>query len=92
MVIQTFFGLTAKDKPIIYRQIFELCYYGQGGFTFNEVMEMPIWLRRFYIQEINKEIKREKELREQGNKKGKDFVNPNEHLKNLYDKTQNRPR
>lgn len=91
MVIQTFFGLTAKDKPLIYRQVFELCYYGQGGFTFNEVMDMPIWLRQFYIQEINKEIKREQDAIKKQNK-GNDVVNPNAHLKDLYNKTVNKPR
>lgn len=33
-----------------------MCYHGQGGFTWDEVYNLPIHLRRFYIMEINKVI------------------------------------
>ncbi len=50
----TFFGLTPKNKPDIHEEVFALCYYGQGGFTHDEVYNMPIYLRRFYLKEIKK--------------------------------------
>jgi len=31
-----------------------LCYYGKGGFTHNEVYNMPRYLREFYLKQIQK--------------------------------------
>jgi hypothetical protein len=30
-----------------YSQIHEICFWGQGGYQWGEVYEMPIWLRKF---------------------------------------------
>jgi len=51
-----FFGLTIDYKLGLHEEIFSLCYYGKGGFTWNEVYELPIHLRRYYIQQISKAI------------------------------------
>lgn len=51
-----FFGLTTDYKLGLHEEIFSLCYYGKGGFTWNEVYELPIHLRRYYIQQISKAI------------------------------------
>jgi hypothetical protein len=51
-----FFGLTPEYKLGLHEEIFSLCYYGKGGFTWEEVYNLPIYLRRFYIQQINKAI------------------------------------
>ena len=38
-------------------------YHGGGGFIHSEVYNMPIWLRRFHINNINKHItKQNKEM------------------------------
>jgi len=29
-----------------------LIYHGNGGFTFSDVYNMPIWTRKFYINKI----------------------------------------
>jgi hypothetical protein len=29
-----------------------LIYHGNGGFTFSDVYNMPIWVRKFYISKI----------------------------------------
>ena len=31
-----------------------MCYHSQGGFTHDEVYQMPIYLRRFYFEELRK--------------------------------------
>lgn len=31
-----------------------LCYYGKGGFTHDEVYNMPRYLRVFYLKQIEK--------------------------------------
>ena len=44
----TFFGLTYEYNQKVYDQIFELVYYGQGGFTYDDVYSMPVNLRAYY--------------------------------------------
>ena len=52
----TFFGLTQEYRPILHREINQLVYHGGGGYTHDQVYSMPIWLRRFYIRDINRII------------------------------------
>ena len=33
-------------------ECFDLIYHGNGGFTWSDVYNMPIWARRFYIGKI----------------------------------------
>jgi hypothetical protein len=33
-----------------------LCYYGKGGFTWNDVYDLPIHLRRFYIKQVSNAV------------------------------------
>ena len=49
----TFFGLTPEDRPKIHEEVFALSYYGEGGFPYNHVYNMPIYLRRFYLKKIS---------------------------------------
>lgn len=51
-----FFGLTPNYKIGLHEEIFSLCYYGKGGFTWDEVYSLPIHLRRFYIQQVSKAV------------------------------------
>ena len=55
----SFFGLQSKDKPLIHEQIFQLIYFGKGGFTFDEVYNMPIYLRSFYYKRLEKQYNEE---------------------------------
>ena len=61
----TFFGLTPEYKVILHREVFGLCYNGNGGFTHSEVYNMPIHLRHFYIKQLtdskHDEIRRQEE-------------------------------
>jgi hypothetical protein len=60
-----FFGLAPDYKLGLHEEIFSLCYYGKGGFTWEDVYSLPIHLRRFYIQQISKAIE-ERNKAEQG--------------------------
>jgi hypothetical protein len=66
-----FFGLTpnlAKEyRAKFLTQIHEICFYGQGGYSWPVVYEMPLWLRRFTYHKIkehydnqNKEMEKAK--------------------------------
>ena len=51
-----FFGLTstsAKQHRVDFlTQIHEICFYGQGGYRWQEVYDMPLWLRKFTYHKI----------------------------------------
>ncbi|HAI43236.1 MAG TPA: hypothetical protein DCM40_36610 [Maribacter sp.] len=48
-------------------QIFDLVYYGKG-FTYQDVTDMPIYLRVYYINKINKIFKDKNKAQEKANK------------------------
>ena len=56
----TFFGLTQKYRLHIQEACFDLVYYGKG-FTYTEVYNMPVYLRNFFIQKLNKIFKKRNE-------------------------------
>ena len=37
----------------IFKQIHEIVFHGKGGYDYNTIYNMPIWLRRFTFKEIN---------------------------------------
>jgi len=47
-----FFGLGFSYKKIFHSEIFNLVFHGQGGFSWIDVYNMPVWLRNFYISKI----------------------------------------
>ena len=53
----TFFGLTSETAPqirlSIFKQIHEIVFHGKGGYDYNTIYNMPIWLRKFTFKEIN---------------------------------------
>lgn len=64
-----FFGPTPEYRPYLHSEIFNLVYYGKGGFTWECVYEMPIFLRRFYIKKINEAIEEENKAHKEASKK-----------------------
>ena len=64
----TFFGQPASNRPAIHEEVFSLIYYGQGGFTHSEAYNMPVPLRRFYIQQIVKSVDEQKKEMEKAQK------------------------
>jgi hypothetical protein len=63
----TFFGLTSKYRNVIFQQIHDLVYHGGGGFIHSEVYNMPVWMRKFHIQSINKYLKEKSDQQKQQN-------------------------
>jgi hypothetical protein len=45
----------------VYQEVHELTYHGGGGFTYSEVYNMPIYLRRFSLKKINDYLKAKQE-------------------------------
>ena len=50
----TFFGLTPKYRLQFQTTIFDLIYHSNGGFSYQDVYHMPVYLRTFYVQKLNK--------------------------------------
>ena len=63
-----FFGLAPDYKLGLHEEIFSLCYHGKGGFSWDDVYNLPIHLRRFYIQQVSKAIE-ERNKAERGESK-----------------------
>ncbi len=77
----TFFGLTLdnvkQSRVAIFTQIHEICFHGKGGYQWEEVYNMPIWLRRFTFDRIQKFYKEEQYQIDSHSKKGeKTLVDP----------------
>lgn len=51
-----FFGLTLNEIPQarlnLFTQIHEICFHGQGGYDWETVYNMPVWLRMFTFNKI----------------------------------------
>jgi hypothetical protein len=47
-----FFGLTPIYRMSLFSMITEICYFGKGGYNFDMVYDMPIWLRKFTYNQI----------------------------------------
>jgi hypothetical protein len=47
-----FFGLTPEYRINIFKQIHEIVFHGNGGYSWNDVYQMPIWLRRYTFNNI----------------------------------------
>jgi len=48
----------------VYNEVHDLTYHGGGGFTYSEVYNMPIYLRRYSINRINKHVEKQNEAQE----------------------------
>lgn len=48
-------------------EVWELSYFGQGGFPYEQVWEMPITTRRFFLKRINEHVRKLNEARDAEN-------------------------
>jgi len=76
-LVLTFFGLTPEYKKIILDEIFYLCYNSQGGFSHDEVYNMPIRYRRYYIQKLNENHEKQQEMLDKKFENNQTNINPN---------------
>ena len=73
-----FFGLSYETAPqarnALFTQIHEIVFHGKGGYDWNTIYNMPIWLRRFTFTRIQDFYKEEKNAYENGGNDGKKTV------------------
>tara|TARA_B100000963_G_scaffold349582_1_gene358817 strand:+ start:3855 stop:4844 length:990 start_codon:yes stop_codon:yes gene_type:complete len=64
-----FFGLTPEYRQQMMDEIFLITYYGKGGFSRDDVFNMPVYERRWVMKRIQEEVeKKNKADREAANK------------------------
>lgn len=64
-----FFGLTPEYRQHMMNEIFLITYYGKGGFSRDDVFNMPVYERRWVMQRIQEEVeKKNKADREAANR------------------------
>jgi hypothetical protein len=55
-LILTFFGLTSdsasESRLSIFNQIHEIVFHGQGGYSYDVIYNMPIWLRVYTFNKL----------------------------------------
>lgn len=60
-----FFGLTSdlapKYRNNLFKQIHEIVFHGNGGYSWYDVYNMPRWLRLFTYKEIENHYKEQNE-------------------------------
>jgi hypothetical protein len=77
-----FFGLTFDIAPqaraALFTQIHEICFHGQGGYDWNTIYNMPIWLRKFTFNKLQEHYRNEKEQIETAQNGGntKNLIDP----------------
>lgn len=62
------FGLPSNYRVILHEEIFNLCYYSQGGFTQSEVYQLPVHLRQFYLRKLTATKEKEASASEAANR------------------------
>jgi hypothetical protein len=78
-LVLTFFGLTINEAPQVRLGLFsvinQIVFHGKGGYDFNTIYNMPIWLRKFTYSEIKKFYDDEKKAHENASNGGKGAKN-----------------
>jgi hypothetical protein len=53
-LLLAFFGLTLEYRKHLFDQIHQIIFHGKGGYNFQDVYEMPVWLRIYTFNQIKK--------------------------------------
>jgi len=80
----SFFGLTQEYRYLLFKQIHEIIFHGRGGYDYDTIYNMPVWLRNITFKFIQDSINQETEAKNEAHNKalgksGKttlDWVNP----------------
>ena len=51
-------------RPFLFKQIHEIVFHGNGGYDWNTVYNMPLWLRRATYNLMKEHYEKEKEREE----------------------------
>jgi hypothetical protein len=54
-----FFGLTPKYREYLFTRIHEICFYGQGGYDWETIYNLPISHRDFIYHKIREHFEKQ---------------------------------
>ena len=54
-----FFGLTPQYRVSLFSQIHEIVFHGNGGYDYDTIYNMPIWLRNFTFNKMREHYQKE---------------------------------
>jgi hypothetical protein len=57
-------------------EVWELAYFGQGGFPYEQVWNMPVTTRRFFLKKTGEHLRAMKEAEEKANNVITENTNP----------------
>jgi len=60
----SFFGLTQEYRFTLFKQIHEIVFHGRGGYTYETIYNMPVWLRNITYQFIGESVNQENEAQQ----------------------------
>jgi len=63
-----FFGLTPTYRAGLFRQIHEIIFHGNGGYNYDTIYNMPVWLRNTTFKLINEYFEKQNEESKQASK------------------------
>lgn len=50
---QTFFGFNPKDRVQMHENLFNIIWFGEGRWTFNDIYYMPLPMRKFWTDQLS---------------------------------------
>jgi hypothetical protein len=53
-LVQTFFGFKPEDRVQLHESLFNLIWIGDGRWDWQTLYTMPVHIRRFWINKLNK--------------------------------------
>jgi len=57
--MSTFFGLTPEYKLTLHKDIFNMVTYGKGGWDWDTIYNMTIFLRLYYMKLLGESLEKE---------------------------------
>ena len=72
---QTFFGFKPEDRVTNHENIFNLIWFGDGRWNWNDVYHMPIFLRNFWIEQCNQITSKRKQAEKRALERAKNRQN-----------------
>ena len=59
LYLPTFFGLTQEYRKHLFDQLHQITFFGKGGYSFTELYELPIHIRKYIFHTIKEHYERE---------------------------------
>jgi hypothetical protein len=91
----TFFGLTLDNAPGVRVKVFstihEIVFNGKGGYDWETVYNMPIWLRKFTFNKLKSYYDEVEEIRKKSNKGNSTQIDLNNPTKSRPPKSTSPP-